>query len=373
MPGKSTRWTSRHKRDSASRKNKLFRWMLFLAVLVLMLRIFSGIVSNAPQPAFHDGSCPEENGSETDSSYFRFLQAMLGYTIPGLEPPPLAAREEVYGMALDAFRSLTGVDPRDPRSFLDAELGGGGMLSLPVFLPPPGSYPAIPEEPEDDTGPGVPDNGLSEPVILFPFPLHDYEDPVILVYHTHITESFVPDSGVEYTENPELNVARLGEELVKLLRDNYGLPVLHDRQIFDIPRNLAYEKARPAIGEVLSDNPQVEVVVDLHRDGVARDITTTVFQGHPMGKVLMVVGTGHPGWETNFRFALRLQQELEAVAPGLSRGIRQYRFRYNQDLHPHALLIEVGGHLNTLEEAMLTIPYLAEALARTYYIFCGGN
>lgn len=373
MSVKSTLWTSRRKRENEGRKKRLFRWALLLVPLLLVLRVALGFIFTNVPDRTPVTNLPQHGGAEPDSTYLRFLQAMLGISIPGLEPPPLADHEQIYGMSLDAIHLLTGVDPRDPRSFLDLELGSGEMLALPVFLPPQGSFPAVPGGPENGNGSTAPGGGRLEPVIQFPFPFRDYEDPVILVYHTHITESFIPDSGVEFTSNLELTVAKLGEELVTLLRDSYGLPVIHDRQIFDMPRNPAYEKARPAIKEILSGNPQVEVVIDLHRDGMAREITTTEIDGLPVGRTLMVVGTGHPGWETNYQIALRLQQELEAVAPGLSRGLRQYRFRYNQDLHPYSILIEIGGHENTLEEAMRTIPYVAEALARAYYILCDGN
>ena len=110
-------------------------------------------------------------------------------------------------------------------------------------------------------------------------------------------------------------------------------------------------------------------VIDLHRDGVARAKTTTTLGGKDLARILLVHGTRNPGGEKNLEFAMRLQYELEAVAPGLSRGILQQDFIYNQDLHPYAMLIEVGGHENSIDEALLSLPYLAEALARTYYIF----
>lgn len=371
MPVKINRWTSKRKLRFGSKKKKkkkLLRWLLAALLIALLQALPLNLLrQDAPDPNRGPAGSPEDPSMQ-DSSYFRFLQIMLGSSVPGLEPPAPAGREQIYGAVLDTFRSLTGMDPRDPRSFLEMGLGLGTRATMPVFIPPSGALPDHPSGRDPGLEPEQPDLGKPGFIPFYPFPFQGYNDPVMLVYHTHITESFVPTSGIRFSENLDCTVARLGEELVKLLRESYGLPLIHDRQVYDLPRAYAYEKARPAVGKILAGNPQLDLVVDLHRDGIPREITTTVLNGRKTGKILLVIGTRHQGWEANFEFALRLQQELEAVAPGLSRGIRQQGFVYNQDLHSRAILVEVGGHENSLEEAMLAVPYLAEALARAYYV-----
>ncbi|NLX91940.1 MAG: stage II sporulation protein P [Firmicutes bacterium] len=187
--------------------------------------------------------------------------------------------------------------------------------------------------------------------------------PLILIYHTHATESFMPFSGEAFSTDMEKTVVALGNYLTEILQEQYGIPVLHHCEVFDIPRRSAYEKARPSVEKILAENPGIEVVLDLHRDGVSRNITTTSIDGRQTGRVLFVLGSKHQGWNNNLRFALFLQDALEEVKPGLSRGIRKQPFVYNQNLHQRSLIVEIGGHENSMEEVKRTIPYLAEALA----------
>ncbi len=295
------------------------------------------------------------------------LQKALGEAIPGLEPPPVVEKQAVYKTALDAFYSITGADLRDPRTILNFELGAGSLVSLPALSPSspatfPGgqedlnrSYRQTPPASENGTGPGLtvkPGTG-----------------PVILIYHTHFTESFLPSSQVLFSEDMDLSVCRLGKELARLLQEQYGFVVIHHQQVYDQPRRYAYEKARPAIESLLQGQEQIGLVLDLHRDGVSRASTTAELGGSPLGRILFVIGSLHQEFGTNLKFTLRLQQELESLIPGLSRGIRQQNFVYNQDLHPYSVLVEIGGHENSIEEALRAVPYLAEAVARAYVAF----
>lgn len=373
MAGKTVKWTSRRKRraTASQKKRKFFYWILAAAVAIIVWQLFAvnlpGYEGTLPASGFAPVQREAGEDLSADSSWSRLLQRMLADNIPGMAQPVLAENEELRGAVLDAFHSLTGVDPRDPRSILERELGAGVLISLPVLHPPDGLQPDGNEDNESPVRPEEPE--VQIPVFNPVFPFLGYSEPVALVYHTHITETFVPTTGIRFSENLDRTVAILGKELVTLLQDQYGLPLLHHRGIYDLPRTPAYEKARPVIQELLAANPQLEMVIDLHRDGVLRGISTTTLNGVEVGKILIVIGTRHPGWESNLSFALRLQHELETVAPGLSRGIRRQNYGYNQDLHPNSILIEVGGHENTLEEASRAIPYLGEALARTYYVF----
>ncbi len=351
--------------DMARRRKTLAAAALIMILLALM---YGGLLRRpalqpTPYPDESAGGHPAEQAAE--SSYLRFLQQILGHEIPGLEPPAVSGGNQIYGALCTAVRSLTGIDPRDPCSVLDLELGAGTRVSLPVIYPPssadPGGSP--PDSQPDSPDPAEPPWGGS----LFPFPVPGYGEAPVLLYHTHASEAFTAGSGESASAGRSIVTA--GEELARLLEENYGLQVLHHRGVYDLPRRYAYTKARPVIEKILIENSGIQVVIDLHRDGVARAKTTTTLGGKDLARILLVHGTRNPGGEKNLEFAMRLQYELEAVAPGLSRGILQQDFIYNQDLHPYAILIEVGGHENSIDEALLSLPYLAEALARTYYIF----
>ena len=74
-------------------------------------------------------------------------------------------------------------------------------------------------------------------------------------------------------------------------------------------------------------------------------------------------GGNLPNFSQNLAFAAAWQNRMEADTPGLTRPVLfDYRF-YNQDLSPGSLLIEVGGHGNTLSQAIAAGQRAAQSLA----------
>ena len=286
-------------------------------------------------------------------------------------------RQSLPGMRFKAAEDISELDLKWPvYSYPKVLLHSGlaGFSAMDSSQPQPSSL--CHEDAEDLASPQFPVEERVESVTFLTerrygdsreFPVTaNHDQPLILIYHTHATESFIPDSGKAFTDNPEQTVVFLGAYLAQLLEKDYGIPVLHHQEVYDIPRTGAYEVARPSIQEILRQNPQIQVVVDLHRDGVSRRVSTTTMEGESTGKLLFVVGTRHGQWSNNLRFVLFLQNTIAEKYPGLSRGVRQYPFIYNQDLHPRSLLVEVGGHENSLEEVERAIPYLAEVLAEVF-------
>ncbi len=349
-----------------SRRQKMIA--LTALIMFLLALIYSGFIRppERPAPVYQvepvSASLPEQ-GSE--DCYLHLLQQILLYEIPGMEQPAVTGSGQVFGALCTVMRFVTGIDPRDPCSLLDLELGVGPGFSLPVLLPPSPELPdaALPDSQTYSSDPAEPPWGGS----FFPFSMSPYGEVPILLYHTHASETFTAGSGEKASSGR--SVVTVGEELARLLEENYGFQVHHHRAVYDLPRRYAYSKARPVIEKILEENSTIKVVIDLHRDGVPRAKTTACLEGRELAALLLVVGSRNPAYEENLAFILCLQNELEAVLPGLSRGIFQQDFTYNQDLHPFAILIEVGGHENSIDEALLTLPYLAEALARTCYIF----
>ena len=102
---------------------------------------------------------------------------------------------------------------------------------------------------------------------LFTFPVPGYGEAPVLLYHTHASEAFTAGSGESASAGRSIVTA--GEELARLLEESYGLQVLRHRGVYDLPRRYAYTKSRPVIEKILADNSGIQVVIDLHRDGVA--------------------------------------------------------------------------------------------------------
>lgn len=202
------------------------------------------------------------------------------------------------------------------------------------------------------------------------------DQPQILVYHSHSQEEFIDSD----PDNPSTSIVGVGEYLVTLLRDTYGYNVLHVTDTFDIvdgklDRNKAYNYAQDKISQVLEENPSVEVVIDLHRDGVPDDkhLVTDV-NGKPTAKIMFFNGLSrtnqngdieylpNPYIQDNLAFSLQLALQAKQYYPDWLRTIYLRGYRYNLHLRPKALLVECGAQTNTVEEEMNAMEPLADVL-----------
>lgn len=340
----------RKRRMHFSRKTKKKLRLVVLLATVFMLAALARGVAPRTTAVFKP---LEVSLPTTDSGIFK---EVLKVTLPGFST--VAEEDPVTSMEMlnNTLLALVDISPLDPKTFLWTQISG--MRAFPLSYTPP-SYEDTADSPPDSYPALLPSNG--EPY------LGGDLNGVVLIYHAHTTESFVPSSGERFTVDLSQTVAVLGHELKTILERDYGVSVIHDDTIHDMLRSTAYQKARPTAQKRIEDNPEIKVVVDLHRDGVARRVTTANINGHDVGKILLVVGSGHKEWQQNLSVATSLNDNLQRIAPGISRGLKERNLTYNQDLHPGALLVEVGGHENSLEEVRRTLPYLAKALAELIY------
>ena len=196
------------------------------------------------------------------------------------------------------------------------------------------------------------------------------EGPQILIVHTHGSEAYTPDGTDIYepsdnntrTLDENYNVVRVGDEMERVFTE-LGLTVVHDRTLYDYPKyNGAYDRSAEAVQRYLEQYPSIKIVLDVHRDalvGSDGSIYKLVTQenGKKTAQVMLVVGTDgggaqHPYWIDNLALAVRFQQELISDYVSLARPIVLRNSSYNQQLSPGYLLVEVGGHGNTLTEAV---------------------
>ena len=201
--------------------------------------------------------------------------------------------------------------------------------------------------------------------------------PTVLIFHTHTTESYekgekaYAESAPYRTLDPQYNVLSIGDRITALLEQS-GITVIHDRAYYDYPDyNGCYGRTRKAAAEYLKEYPTLRQVLDLHRD--ACDSTAGQLRTHALvdgrdSAQLMIVavsnasGPSHRHWAENLSLALKLQAQLQTQCPGIARPLSFRPQRFNQDLSPGALLIEVGGAGNTHEEALLAADQLAGAI-----------
>ena len=202
------------------------------------------------------------------------------------------------------------------------------------------------------------------------------DGPKVLIYSTHTTESYTK-SGENYIETAAyrtldsgFNMLSLGKALEEALEAR-GIAAIRDEDLHDYPNyNGAYVNSRKSVESYLESYPTIGLVLDLHRDAAAGKQQLRLLAETPEGasaQLMLVVGTNasglsHPGWEQNFALALRLQTLLERESPGITRPLNLRAQRFNQDLSPGALLIEIGGAGNTRQEALVAVEILAEGI-----------
>lgn len=212
-----------------------------------------------------------------------------------------------------------------------------------------------------------------------PIKIEKNGDVQILIMHTHTTECFLPEARDYYTNEDETrtrnqaeNITAVGELIAEKL-NKAGFKTVHDKTEHDYPAyNGSYNRSGETVKKNLEKYPSIKIVIDLHRDSIAGNGTdrvkpVTQINGKKAAQVMLVMGCGetvanHPNWEKNFTFAVKYQQTLEVLYPGLARQLALVSSRYNQHLTTGSILLEVGTESNSLEEAKYGGSLAADAL-----------
>lgn len=204
--------------------------------------------------------------------------------------------------------------------------------------------------------------------------------PQILIYHTHGSETYKDSRAGKKSDT----VIGVGDELTRKLQAK-GISVLHDRNIYDIKngkeeRSKAYNYAADAIESHLAKYPGIQVVIDLHRDGVGENVKLETTQnGEKMAQIMFFNGLSrtasngdlaylkNPNKKINLAFSLQLQAQAMKKYPGFTRKIYMKGYRYNLHYRGRSLLVEVGAQNNTVRQAKASMSLLAELLNSVLY------
>ena len=209
--------------------------------------------------------------------------------------------------------------------------------------------------------------------------------PKVLIVHTHTSEAYTPELGLEYdasdpyrTGDTAYSVVRVGDEIAAML-EQAGIETLHETALNDYPSyNGAYARMETTIEAYLAQYPSIQMVLDVHRDAAllpdgGQAAFTASVGGERAAQVMLVVGTDeggltHPDWQENLANALKLQALLNRSVPGLCRDLDLRTERFNQHLTHGSLLAEFGAAGNTLPEAVRAGQLFGQALAQ---LICG--
>lgn len=217
-----------------------------------------------------------------------------------------------------------------------------------------------------------------DPALLdgtFPAKLSGGSEPQVLILHTHGSEAYTMPAGQEYaasgsyrTADTEKNMIRIGDEVAAVL-SQYGISVLHDRQIHDTDYNSAYDKSYDSAAAYLEKYPSLAFVLDIHRDAISdadgKQYKVVSQEDPRAAQISIVLGSNYDAWMDNLRLAAAVQGHLLAEHPTLMRPIIIRSCGYNQSLSTGSLLVEVGAAGNSLDEAIYAARLFAAGFAET--------
>ncbi len=201
--------------------------------------------------------------------------------------------------------------------------------------------------------------------------------PKILIFHTHSQEAFI-DSVEGDTDTTIVGMGKLLAERLNAL----GIPTIHHPGVYDLingqlDRSAAYEYAEAGVRPILEEHPSIEVVIDLHRDGVGEGThLVTEVNGKPTAQIMFFNGLSrtkdngdiaylpNPYIQDNLAFSLQMKLAAEQMYPGFTRRIFLRGYRYSLHMRPKSLLIEAGAQTNTVEEMRNAMELLAVTLQK---------
>lgn len=352
-----------------SKQTDWIRAGLLLAVLAavfLSSRLFQTDLVRVPRPV------PSVNPAVFIADHLtvpdRFFCRIIDTCLPlvSLVNAEFAPPQHPGSFLPDAVYLLSRARLGDPRSFLASQAGLFDSFAAAA---------ASADAPAADQIIAMPD--------VIPEPVRDLKTPdraavtkmregeaVVGVYYTHNAETFIPNDGKAKLEGKNGGIFKAGSALVRTLREEYGINTVQSETIHDYPDfNLSYVNSEKTARQMVQSNPSLQVLLDLHRDSglASREASRVKIDGQYVAKILIIVGTdsrlSHPHWKKNYEFAQLLANKMDSLYPGLLKGVRLRSGRYNQHVHPHALLIEIGSDQNSLDEAERAAVILARVIA----------
>lgn len=197
------------------------------------------------------------------------------------------------------------------------------------------------------------------------------KEPILYIYNTHQTEGYQKSNNASYNITPSVLMASY---ILRESLNDLGIPsIVETNNIAELLRvhswkySYSYAASKILLEDAMRKNPSLVYFIDLHRDSMSYDITTTTIDNKKYAKVLFVIGKDNPSYEKNLKMAEAINEYIKNVNPKLTRGISQkggsgVNGIYNQNISPNAILIELGGQYNNITEINNTLSILADAI-----------
>lgn len=228
----------------------------------------------------------------------------------------------------------------------------------------------------------VPNNVVEQEGSKLPeFTIQADGSPEVLIVSTHATEAFLPydtdwfaqDYTFRSTDNSN-NITVVSDAIAHQLTLN-GIGVIVDKTQHDYPSYTgSYERSAVTVQQYLDLYPSIKVVLDVHRDAIQISENQIVapiatINGKEAAQIMIISGCDDgtmnmPNYMENLKFSALLQSQMEGDFEGLTRPVLFDYRKYNQDLSTGSILIEVGGHGNTIEQAIYSGELLGDSLSK---------
>lgn len=364
---------------------KLFyKQILALISVIIVLFIVIGLLTTAKPSSRIAPSIFTSMTNNADQAIFLFLYSMENHTFKQIQQTDNVNPK----LSQSIFNVVTSINVHDTKSFLSNEIPGfstyeNNIIVAGIGMDEDGSFsdesgPPVEDILQDRVAVDIEEAGNQEKTER---PMNTGDKQVLFLYNSHNRESFLPHLPEETNANlayhEKINITKVSERIAEKVQAN-GIGVkVDDTDIMQVlnDKGWKYGKSYAASRDVVEaavTNKDVEYVFDIHRDSLPRERTTHEIDSLPHSKILFVIGAEYKNYEKNLKLATELHYLIEEKYPGLSKGVITKEGPgsngvYNQDLHENAMLIEVGGHENTLDEMYRTADIIADVFSDFYW------
>lgn len=194
------------------------------------------------------------------------------------------------------------------------------------------------------------------------------KDPEVFIYNTHQGERYMGNGLEGYNITPGVMMAsyilqnKLADNDIKslVLEDN----ISEYMNLNSMDYSKSYIASRKFIEGPISDNSNLKLILDIHRDSISKDKSTVIINNKSCAKILFVIGEEYDNYNLNLDMTSKLNNMIEEKYPNLTRGVLTKGGKgsngvYNQDLNVNMTLLEIGAEENTIDEVLNTIELIA--------------
>ena len=361
-----------------------YKQIIISIISIILLFTTIGIITTAKPSSRLSPSIFSSWTGNVDQSVFSFIFSMENRAFDLMH----GVTKEHAGITSSLLNVMTSIKMGDLKSFLGHEIPGFSTYENKVIIAGEGlnDLYALSHESGPPLEDILEDRKAIDDSIEEKKPSDQTQTTegkkVVFLYNSHNRESFLPhlpdESDPDRAYHEEVNITKVSENLANALESNGIGTLVDDTDIMSILHEngwtygQSYTASRPVVEEAISQNEDFQYAFDIHRDSFPRDKTTKDIDGESYAKLLFVIGAENKNYEKNLELATDLHYLIDEKYPGLSKGIvtkegPNSNGVYNQDLLENALLLEIGGYENTLEEMYRTADVVAEAFSELYW------